>query len=108
MVSTVSPNTVTKTRTSRGRDTSEASGASTRDTEPRRMSKALRQAIARRDMMIRTGAPAEGYITGAVAWEVLSLAFAEWANGLLVRYIDAAYPPENLPLEDAELLGEVA
>lgn len=68
------------------------------------------QRIVRRDTWIgeKVAAAAEGYTTGAVSWEVLSLAFAEWSNSLLVRYIDAAYPPENLPLEDAELLGEVA
>lgn len=51
-------NPAPETRTSRGRDTStpKASGASTRDTSPRRMTKALTSALKKRRMMVMAGA----------------------------------------------------
>lgn len=56
MVTTTSEKTLAGFRTSRGRDTSEASGASTRDTSPRKPSKALTDALRKRRLMVMAGA----------------------------------------------------
>ncbi|GAB4700790.1 hypothetical protein MOKP118_42890 [Mycobacterium avium subsp. hominissuis] len=56
----------------------------------------------------RVAVAAERYLAGTGTWWDVQSAFAEWANWRLVRVIDAAYPPENIPLEESELLGEVA
>lgn len=47
---------------------------------------------------------AANYMAGTGTWWRVQVAFAAWSNVRLVRVLDAADPPENLPLDAVDLV----